>query len=642
MESILSNVSETISISDYILSQNNQSLSIMGKFDLNSQFKFDIKIESNVTFSFSTTTDLPNPQAIIKLSSNELERIYGLGEQFSKFNLKSNRIPILTREQGVGRGLEPLSSIVNKADPNAAGDAFSTYTAVPYFCTSDCRGLLIKTSEISFFDFTNINVIEIQVYGTEINGILFNASSHLDLCEQYTAICGRMNILPKWTGSGVILGLQGGEERVLEIVDKMIESGVALSAVWLQDWCGRRLQPLPTMTLSRLWWNWESDDVLYPNWISFVSKLKDRGIQVLSYVNPMLSDTKTKPKTRTNYYQKALEDGHFVMNSDNSGPELIESFAGLLAGQIDLTSQSAIDFIKTIIKTEILSTGVAGYMCDFGEYLPFNSTLSSSHPSISFHNEYPHEWSRINREAITESNLDVIFFSRSAWYKTPSTTPLFWVGDQIPTFDKHDGLHSAILAQLSSGVCGFTLSSSDIGGYNCVITPEIKIVRTRALLWRWMEVGCFGAVWRSHEGNVPSEHHQLYSDDKTIEFLSYISNLFVSLDSYRIRLMKLAQEKGYPLMRPLFMEFKDCLEVDDQFMFGDALLVCPVLEPDVLKRSVYLPSGSKWMHVWSRKEYEGGVEVEIEAGFGYIPIFLKDGVEDGLETFLKFEAKIFD
>jgi hypothetical protein len=144
---------------------------------------------------------------------------------------------------------------------------------------------------------------------------------------------------------GAIMGLQGGEEAVLEKIATLEASGVKVAAVWLQDWCGQRLQQLPTMTLyrylffiyspSRLWWNWESDGERYPNWPSFVAKLRDRGIRVMSYINPMLSDTTTKPKTRTNYFKKALEEGVFVMNPENTGPELIESFAGLFGGQID-------------------------------------------------------------------------------------------------------------------------------------------------------------------------------------------------------------------------------------------------------------------------------------------------------------------
>jgi hypothetical protein len=54
---------------------------------------------------------------------------------------------------------------------------------------------------------------------------------------------------------------------------------------------------------------------------------------------------------------------------------------------------------------------------------------------------------------------------------------LFIPGDQIPTFDKFDGMHSTIVANLSSGLCGFTLNHSDIGGYNALISPSGNLVR---------------------------------------------------------------------------------------------------------------------------------------------------------------------
>lgn len=102
----------------------------------------------------------------------------------------------------------------------------------------------------------------------------------------------------------------------------------------------------------------------YPNWPEFVAKLRSRGIRVMSYINPMLSDTTTKPKTRTNYFKKALEEGLFVMNSEGTGPELIESFAGLVGGQIDLTNPAAVRLFKDMLKNEVIANGVSGYMAD--------------------------------------------------------------------------------------------------------------------------------------------------------------------------------------------------------------------------------------------------------------------------------------
>jgi alpha-glucosidase len=51
---------------------------------------------------------------------------------------------------------------------------------------------------------------------------------------------------------------------------------------------------------------------------------------------------------------------------------------------------------------------------------------------------------------------------------SPGKTSLYWMGDQLPTLDKYDGLHSALIGILNGGVCGFGLSHSDIGGYTAI------------------------------------------------------------------------------------------------------------------------------------------------------------------------------
>ena len=57
---------------------------------------------------------------------------------------------------------------------------------------------------------------------------------------------------------------------------------------------------------------------------------------------------------------------------------------------------------------------------------------------------------------------------RSGSIHSPRVTPLFWLGDQLVTWDSDDGLGSAIIGMLSSGLSGFSLTHSDIGGYTSI------------------------------------------------------------------------------------------------------------------------------------------------------------------------------
>lgn len=62
----------------------------------------------------------------------------------------------------------------------------------------------------------------------------------------------------------------------------------------------------------------------------------------------------------------------------------------------------------------------------------------------------------------------------------------------------------------------------------------------------------------------------------------------------------------------------------DEFMFGDHLLVCPVLEPDRLGRRIYLPKGD-WYHYYSDTLFEGGKEIFLETSLEEIPLMVKAG-----------------
>ena len=127
----------------------------------------------------------------------------------------------------------------------------------------------------------------------------------------------------------------------------------------------------------------------------------------------------------------------------------------------------------------MLATGVCGWMCDFGETLPLQARLASGADPASYHSLYPEVWARLNRDAIREvgrlrgnrsgcGSEDVVFFMRSGNAMSPDSTPLFWAGDQTVTWDSDDGLGTVIIAMLTEGLSGYSLTHSDIGGYTAI------------------------------------------------------------------------------------------------------------------------------------------------------------------------------
>ena len=188
--------------------------------------------------------------------SEASERIFGFGEQFSRFDFKGKRIPIFVDEQGLSRDAQPLTDWFDNYHGGIAGEWHSTYAPIPYFMTSSMRAMVLENTEYSTFDLRRPEQISTEVYANHLELRLFSGDTPLELIENYTAFSGRMRKLPDWILDGVVLGLQGGTERTLAAVEKLQQENGKIAAVWLQDWEGQRY----TKRGNRLWWNWVLDE----------------------------------------------------------------------------------------------------------------------------------------------------------------------------------------------------------------------------------------------------------------------------------------------------------------------------------------------------------------------------------------------
>jgi len=104
---------------------------------------------------------------------------------------------------------------------------------------------------------------------------------------------------------------------------------------------------------------------------------------------------------------------------------------------------------------------------------------------------------------------EIVYFMRSATATSPKNTRLYWMGDQNTTYDAYDGMQSAMVDLINSGLSGFGIGHSDIGGYTIVDEPLIeKVTRSRELLWRWIEMCTFSdMIMRSHPSSAPDTNY---------------------------------------------------------------------------------------------------------------------------------------
>lgn len=612
----------------------NDALKIQGSFEDCPEKSFELFVceiaEDRLSFSLEQP-DLEVNYLSLNLKSDTNEGIYGMGEQFphDSLNLKGREIPVIVQEGGVGRGHAVITPAVNLFSPGSGGSEESTYYVAPHYLTSNLESIFLKNHGYSEFDFEEDSEINIRVYEGNLQWEALYGESPLDLISTFTEYAGRMPAPPLWVDNGAIVALARPLEESSEIIGELKDAGVEIAGVWNQTWSGVNV----TFIGEQVLWNWEQNEASHPDWENWVSDLNSQDIEVLCYVNSMffdVADHDTNPDR--NLFQEGQQGEFFV--KDEAGETLLMPVTAFDVALLDLTNPDAREWMKEIIIEEMVqNAGCKGWMVDFAEALPFEAQLSDGTPASLYHNQYPVEWMKLNREAIEEAGLlgDVLTFNRAGFTRSPSYSLLFWEGDQLTTWDKYDGLKSALYGMLNGGFSGLALNHSDTGGYTSLSRFGLGYSREGQLMKRWAEMNAFTAVLRTHEGNQPDDNTQVYSDQEQRTQFARMSKIYKALSFYRRTLFQEASSLGYPVVRHLWLHYPDDAKAraeDKQFLLGSEILVAPVLEKCVFswacnpEHEVYLPNET-WIHLWTGQEFFGEQTINVEAPIGYPPVFYK-------------------
>lgn len=586
----------------------------------------------HLRFEVSASSDSVN-YLELRQDSQADEHFYGFGEQYTHMDLKGHEVPVLSQEQGIGRGHPVISRLLDTASAGSGGDAYTTYIGVPQYLTSERRSMMLENTEYVVFDLREDDRATVRLSAGHMTGRILLGDSMMELLERYTEYSGRMPPLPDWLNAGAVVGMQGGTQAVRDVWQQLQARDTPIAGFWLQDWVGKR----STIAGSQLWWNWELDNDRYPGWDQLVSDLAADGVRTMGYINPFLVDATEKGNVQRSLYQEALERDYLV-KQPNGEPYAIGN-TDFDAGLVDLTNPEAWEWLKAVIKDQMIDVGLSGWMADFGEALPFDAVLASGESAETYHNRYPEAWAQLNKEAVAEAGRegDITFFMRAGYTRSPAYSTLFWEGDQTVTWDSFDGFQSAIKGLLSGGMSGFTLNHSDIGGYLSLEFIGIGYSRERDLLMRWIEANAFTAVYRTHEGNQPEANAQLYSDAGTYDQFARFAKVYAALAPYRERLFEEAFDKGYPVVRHPLLHYPDDEALhslaDDEliYLLGADILVAPMLVKNTTRRTVHLPA-DQWVHLWTGQRYGNlstSSEVEVDCPVGQPAVFYREGSEAG-------------
>lgn len=573
----------------------------------------------------ATSAARPLTSVVLASGRSAHAGVHGFGEQFTDFDLDGRLLPIVVREQGVGRGEEPITTLADLTNNGAGGTEAMTYAAWPSFLTEDLRGLRLAaedpaTSAFAVADTRDPETVSLELWSptmaaqasaADTPGLLVRAQQSGDLRKP----------LAKWATKGAIVGMQGGTKEVRRELRQLLDAGAEVSGVWLQDWTGTRT----TSFGKRLWWTWQRDKSHYPRWDRLVSDLRRRGIRTTTYVNPFLVDAseRNQPGLR-NLWEEARDLGHLVEHPDG-GPYMLDQ-GEFEASLVDLTDDAARLWFAEVIAEEVLAHGIDGFMADFAEGLPMDGVLARGEAE-DLHNRWPLLWARtVELGCELAGREDCVTWFRAGTAGQAAHAPLFWNGDQLVTFGPEDGLASALRGTLSAGLSGWPLVHSDVGGYTSVNAGVRDYVRTEELLARWAELQALGVVMRTHEGNRPDDNVQVFDTRATARRFARMTRLYAALAPYRRHVVTRAVRTGVPAVRPGWLVVPGTAAADreDQFFLGAHVLVAPVLTEGADSVEVTFPPG-RWRHLLTGKRYDGDRVTTVPARIGSPAAFVRVG-----------------
>jgi alpha-D-xyloside xylohydrolase len=216
----------------------------------------------------------------------------------------------------------------------------------------------------------------------------------------------------------------------------------------------------------------------------------------------------------------------------------------------------------------------------------------------------------------------VFLLTRSAFMGQQRVGATVWSGD---VYSSWWALRHQVPAGLNFALSGYPYWTTDIGGYHQPSPNTADQPAYQELYARWFEYGAFCPVFRTHGHR---DHNELWTYDQVFPALLAVDRLRYRLLPYVYSLAWKVTSEDYTIQRPLVMDFREdpaTWEIGDQFLFGPAILVSPVLTEHATSRAVYLPAGAEWYDFWTGDRTKGGATVMAAAPLDRIPLDIRAG-----------------
>ncbi|MCQ2519521.1 MAG: glycoside hydrolase family 31 protein [Lachnospiraceae bacterium] len=575
-------------------------------------------------------------------------------EAVKQYNGKSNHItwhPVFKDEAlyGLGQHEEGYGNLRGKT---VYVHQANRKIAVPMIVSTKGYGILMDTySPVIFNDSAN----EPYIYNESahdwdyyfIKGYKENSDnicSAMDgVIAGYRELTGKASLLPKWA-FGYVQSKERYEDetQILETVKKSRELGLGMDCIVL-DWISWE---------DGKWGQKTFDKKRFGNAKEMIDSLHKDGVHFMISVWPT-----TDPSCDNN---REFKEAGLLINASN----LYNPF--LKEGR---------DMYWKQLNEEHWPSGVDSWWCDssepitpewsvrtrpepsalFQEYckeLGLRVTDEMSNAFSLFHAQGIYEGQRGEMDKAKASNPDykekrVCNLTRSAYTGQQRMGTIMWSGDIAASWKTYKEQIGTGLNFCASGfpywtvdVGAFFVKPGDFWYWDGDYEDPVNNPGYGELYTRWYQWAAFLPVFRCHGTDLDREMWVFGEDGNMFyDAMKKVNKLRYELIPYIYSEAGKTWHNDGSIMRNLSFEFSDdknVWDITDQYMFGESIMVCPVVEPmyydndgrEIHKshtRKVYLPKGTCWFDFYTKEKYEGGRYIEVQADIDRIPLFVKNG-----------------
>ncbi|GAO41608.1 glycoside hydrolase family 31 protein [Flavihumibacter petaseus] len=533
------------------------------------------------------------------------ERLYGGGERAIDLNRRGYRLPLY-----------------NEPSYGYQEGAVALNYSVPVFFSSRGYAVFFDNPSRGYADLgkSDSSWMEVSFTGGELNVYLITGATLDEQLRHFTELTGRQPLPPRWT-FGNFMSRFGytSQEQVLDILERTQAARIPTDAVIFDlFWFGDKIQG----TLGNFDW---INRQHWPDPKGMMDSLANRKIKTILISEPFFLEG-------TKYYPESLP---FLAVDNNGKPYTLQDLYFGKGGLLDLFRNDAQSWFWKLYDKQI-RLGVDGWWGDLGEPekhpadMFHKISIGGKTTSVSadvVHNIYGHTWSKFLAGYYLKNypGQRLFYLNRSGFAGTPRYGIFPWTGDVSRSWS---GLRAQLSLLQGMSISGVPYIHSDAGGFAGGDGDA-------ELYLRWLQFAAFTPVFRPHGtmvGNIdpgaasyPSEPVEW--PDSIRDAARRIIQIRYDLLPYNYSLAFDQTTIGKPLIRPMnYYSFADSnlQRSTDQYMWGDQLLVAPIVEKGATTRKLWLPEGD-WFSFWTNRRIPGGASLDEPVQWDRIPVFVKAG-----------------